>query len=622
MIANIIPLRRLPRSLEAFSYQVPEKIQETVKVGQLVLIPFRNSQEFGIVLSLDNTLNGEKLKCIQEILNQEPIVAESYLHFCKKISLLYGISMSALFQMAFPDIGIRTVKKIELLPIPDPKTSPGLPWYKKYNSPDEHKNVLIQAVKGQTLFFVPEKQYLQPVFDLLPSEMQEQTVLWHGDLKTKEKREKWFQIRNNEKKIIVGTRSAAFLPLCHLETLVVDYEHHREHKNGDQAPRFSLKDITPLLCEAVGSREIHMSYSPSVSSYFFIHKNGYGNSKSEKILDFLALEKNKKTEIIDMNNEKKAGNTSLLCEKIEALIHTSPHDVFLLVNRKGAATGVVCPDCKHEEKCFQCGLFLMYHEREKILKCHYCNIQKYLPTVCPECRSAAWKFTGTGTESIEKRIREIAPSHKQVIRIDSEESLPMEAKIQKPKIVIGTEKAIESVKWEKTDMVAVIDFDRQITFPEYKTSEQVWQLIAEIQYCRKPDSHFLIQTRDPKQLILRSLSEPDRFYRTELNTRQKLSYPPYVYLVRYIGGGLNAQTSWKEAQKVAESIQSILTKGQKKGTVTGPIELQPKYFKGKFWYGIIVKLEYKNWQQDVCDINMIIPAHWKIDPNPENLLQP
>lgn len=622
MIANIIPLRRLPRSLEAFSYQVPETFRETLTVGQLVSIPFRNSQEFGIVLSMDKTMGGEKLKYVETIVHSEPIVAESYLQFCKKISLLYGISLSAILQMAFPDIGTRTAKKISLLPLPQKKDLSSLPIYNKYNSPEEHKNFLISAVQGQTIFFVPEKQYLQSLFDLLPFELQEQTVLWHGDLKTKEKREIWFQIRNNEKKIIVGTRSAAFLPLCHVETIVVDYEHHIEHKNGDQAPRFSLKDITPLIAQAVGAQEIHMSYSPSVSSYFFLHKNGYSNSKKEQLLDFSSLVKNGKIEIVDMNNEKKAGNSSPVCEKIEHLIQDSLHDIFLLINRKGSATGVICPDCKYEEKCSQCGLFLMYHEREKFLKCHYCNAQKYLPPVCPKCRSASWKFTGTGTESIEKRIREISPKQKQIIRIDSEESGTVPEETKTPKIIIGTEKAIESVKWEKTHTVAVIDFDRQIIYPEYKTSEHVWQLLTEIQYCRQPGTEFLIQTRDPKHLILRSLSEPDRFYRTELNTRQKLGYPPYTFLIRYVHCALNAQAGWDEATKVAKTIETVLTKGQKKGTVTGPIELHPKYFKGKFWYGIIVKLEYKNWQQDVIDINMIIPAHWKIDPNPENLLQP
>lgn len=622
MITNIVPLRRFPRSFESFTYKVEEEWQKTLRVGQLVQIPFRNSQEFGVVLSINETESQEKLKSLHSIISEEEIVSAGYLEFLKTISHLYGISMGALGETFLPKFGTRTAKKFSLSPLPHPLPSNTLPLYKKYGSKEEHQKTLLESLQGQTMIFVPEKHYLKVVYEFLPKELQEKTVLWHSDLKTKEKRTIWLQVRNNEKQIIIGTRSAIALPFVHIQTLIVDYEHHGEYKNSDQAPRFDLKDITPLICQYSGAQEIHMSYTPSVTSYYFLHKGGYQNTSAEETLQFIELTKNKLPRIVDMDKEKKGGNYSPLSEEIKIALEKSPENIFLLVNRIGAARIVFCKDCHHEEKCSDCGLPFVFHEKEKILKCHYCKTQKPLSLQCSNCHNTSIEFKGIGTESIEKNVREIVGKRKNIIRIDGEQQSVEIPKSDMPTIVIGTEKAIESIEWKKTHLIAIVDFDRQATFPEYKTSENVWQLIQEIQHARREDSTFLIQTYNPKHLICRSLREPDRFYRTELSTRKTLLYPPYIFLVRYFGGNLEANRGLKEAEEVREKIEDILTKNSKTGTLTGPIELQPKYFKGKFWYGIIIKLEAQNRFLILSEMNSIIPSHWKIDPNPKYLLQP
>lgn len=622
MITNIVPLRRFPRSFESFTYKVPEEYQATLEVGQLVQIPFRNSQEFGIVLSLDKNETKDTLKPIHHIVCDVPLVSAEYIEFLRKISHIYGISLGALAETFLPQFGARTSKNLFLSPLPSPPSSSELPLYKKYFSSQDHKQTLSDSIEGQTLIFVPEKQCLKVILDMLPPDLQSETVLWHGDLKTKEKRNTWFQIRNNEKKIIIGTRSAISLPLVHLKTLIVDYEHHSEYKNSDQAPRFDLKDITPYIRAYTGAREIHMSYTPSVTSYYFLHKGGYQNKNIEETLSFETIKKDHLPRIVDMDKEKKGGNYSPLSEEMKIALKESTEDIFLLVNRKGAARILICKDCRYEENCSQCGLPLVYHEKEKLLKCHYCKTQKPFPLVCPKCHSTELEQKGMGTESIEKNVREMVGNKKNIIRIDSEENSPPKISSSLPKIIIGTEKAIETVEWEKTGLISIIDFDRQVTFPEYKTSENVWQLIQEIQHARRPDSVFYIQTYNPQHLICRSLREPHRWYRTELNTRKTVGYPPYTFLVRYFGGNMNASASPQEAAAVSLCIEKILTKETKKGTLTGPIELQPKYFKGKFWYGIIIKLDSQEWYTPLDEINQCIPSHWKIDPNPKYLLQP
>ncbi len=623
MIAHIVPLARLPRSFETFTYQVPEHLAFHMHVGQMVHIPFRNSQKLGIVLSLEDGQHKTTLKPITNIIHPEPLVSSPYLNFIKKISDWYGISLSSLLTMSFPSFSQRSLKKIELIKfLPTKKFQSTPPRYASYINEDEHKKIIQDSIgEGQTLILVPEKQHLSVLLNFFPEELKSQIGVWHGNLKTTEKRSLWLAVRNNEKKIIIATRSGVLLPFFDLKTVCVDYEHHNEHKNADQAPRFTVKDLTEFMRMYEGVNEIHTSFSRSVSSYYFLYKGQYQNPIPEKkLLDkTVSLPK-----IIDMNTERKSGNTSPLSEYVEERIQTSPHDIFLLVNRKGSATGVVCKDCQFEEKCPDCSLFFVYHATENILKCHYCKKQKKISVKCPQCLSTNWIFQGLGTESLEKKVYALAP-HKHILRIDGDTEHSHQSLTDfshTPKIIIGTEKGIEYVNWEKNTLVVLLDFDRRASYPEYKTLENVWHLIDEIQYTKKKECEFVIQTSNTKHIILKSLSEPDRFYRTELNLRKSLGYPPYTSLIRFFGGNPENTMAMDQAKKFCETIENILTKMQKKGKVIGPLELQPKYFQRKFWYGILVKLEPFDQEVILKELIPFSPKDWKVDPNPESLLSP
>lgn len=626
MLANIVLLRRLPKAFDTFTYLVPTELESQILVGQLVQIPFRNSQTIGIVFSLEDagkkTLN-KKIKPVSQILFPDPFLPESFLLFLQKVGKIYGVALSTLFENALPDMTVRTLKQLKAPLIPTKDVVETLPLYKKYTSSEEHKEMILDSLHGQTLILLPEKQYLKTLFDFLPTSLQKQTVMWHGDLKATEKRKVWCEIRNKEKNIILSTRSGVLLPLCQLDTIIVDYEQHREHKNAEQAPRFQVKDMTPLICEYSGAREIYMSYSPSIESYYSLYKGGYQNENGEETLHFGKLPEEQLPRIMNMKDERKGGNNSPLCEELERNIVEASGDIFLFINRKGAGSVLICKDCRYEEKCTQCDLPFVHHAEKKLLICHYCKVQKPVPLSCVKCGSVVLEFKGVGTESVEKRVRELLKnSKKNVVRIEGEEEVNLQNENVGPKVIIGTEKAFEYVKWNTTSLVAMLDLDRQLSLPEFKASECAWDLIQEIQYFRSLQSQFFIQTLDTKQLLIKSLREPDRFYRTNLNTRQSLGYPPYRFLVRYFYGDVNADIALREAKKVCFDLEQFLTKEQKKATITGPIELQPKYSRGRFWYGIIIKLEKKNWYEGLCEINSLIPAGWKIDPNPNTLLHP
>ena len=143
--------------------------------------------------------------------------------------------------------------------------------------------------------------------------------------------------------------------------------------------------------------------------------------------------------------------------------------------------------------------------------------------------------------------------------------------------------ALPFVRWDKTELIVLLGLDQQLSIPEYRASENVWQLIREIQHRsnNQDKSKIIIQTFHPDHLVFKGLNEPDRFYRTELNSRKKLGYPPYRYLVRYFYGDINQERAKKESEKFYASLKEQLTAGKIDAILTYPIEMQPRYYRGR-----------------------------------------
>ncbi|MBI4992871.1 MAG: primosomal protein N' [Candidatus Magasanikbacteria bacterium] len=628
MIAKVIPLQRLPKSLSVFDYLVPNALADEIAVGQIVEILFRKAKHLGLVFLLadDNTSKSKKLETVQNILNPVPLLSSQQINFLFELSLWYGVSPSTLIKMALPPLQKNKIKKIILKNIKfdfpllcGGEVSSRLAIaFSQYHDQSEHRTQLKKHLKNKTLILVPEINLIDEVKQLLPAERQEKIVVWHSELSEKQQFENWTQIRNQKKSIIIGTRGAVFLPLDGFKSIIIDYEHDENHKHWDQSPRFHTKDVIAKL----NIKTTLLSYSPSAATYYHVHKKNYlGKLKLTPAKD--ACLTGRQAQIVEMRNERLGGNYGALSEAVKQAIADAKQDIFVYVNCLGFATSVGCNDCGYVEECPNCKNALVYHEKTLTLHCHYCRTQKPMILICPRCHSSLTKLYGAGTEFIEKEVRRIfgADSHKEIIRLDSE-NFPPEENTEKFRVIIGTKMALRRIRWDKTDLVVFIDIDRQMNIPEYLAQEEVWHLIQEVFFRKQTGAKLIIQTFQKINLICRSLSEPDRFYRTTLNSRRALGYPPYLYLTRYFYGNINAAAAQKEAQQVTADIRQGLTKSQKKIILLGPIEMHPKFYRGQFWYEIIAKLPPDTWQDDLKYLNQFIPANWKIDPNPISILSP
>ena len=516
----------------------------------------------------------------------------------------------------------RKLKKIELTKNKKKGVKPKkqkLPKYHLYKNEQNHRDILEKITKGQTLILVPEVYLIDEVFGLLNKEQQKKTVIWNGSLSTKEKFERWLQIRNGEKTIILGTRAAVFLPFTNLKTIIIDFEEKENHKHWDQTPRFHAKDIASLLSKIHSSNLHLLSYSPSVESYFYVHKNNYKASNTFEQTKY----ESKNFSLVNMTDERRGKNFSIFSSDVEDAIIETKGDVFLFINRLGFATSVGCNDCGHKETCSGCKTPLVYHEKTRTLHCHYCKTKRAMQHACPTCRSTLVELRGMGTEHVDSLVRKLLGqknTHK-IIRIDSDNQF-IDEKDDTPRLVIGTEMAFQHIRWKSTDLIVFLDIDKQLALPEFLAAEHVWHRIGEVNYRRNDSSTFYIQTFNPNQLVLKSTTEPDRFYRTDLNLRRSLGYPPYQYLTRYFFGHQNQMVAKKQAENLEKHLRERLTNEKKGIIISSHIEMHPRFYRRKFWYAILVKLPTKTWQDDLVWLNQYVPGSWKIDPNPISILSP
>lgn len=611
MIASVILVGRLPRSLGVFDYLVPAELETGIHAGQLVSVPFRSSTRFGIVKS-ERAGTDARLKMLDSVVSTEPFLLSAQMTMIDSLATWYGVSPAAIAAMMLPPLQKRKFRNIsmaEQTSIRRKKISQ--PIFHLYRSEQEHADCLREALFGTTLLLVPTRAILESVKKLLSPHVRDSALFWHSDMTPKEQFAGWFAVRNGEKRIVAGLRSALFLPFPRLDRIVIDYEHDENHKSWDGAPRYHAKDVAELLADLSGATLHCMSFSPSVENYFHIFSGRLALSRRKKQItkpEQLLSPIRERPEIVDMRDERKKKNFSLFADRSVDAIQSASGDIFLFLNRVGFATSVGCNDCGYIARCPSCQLPFIYHEEKRMLACHHCRTQTPLPLSCPVCASPVVQLRGAGTESAEKEIRRIlgVQNPRAIVRIDRESEGGM-PDTEKSRIIIGTDMALPHIRWDKTDCIVFLDFDKQLAIPEYMSTERAWHRIAEVQYKRSSDSRFFIQTFHPEHMLFRSLSEPDRFYRTELSGRKAFGYPPYAYLVRYIHDARDA---------------FALTDGSLSSILTPPVETHPKYSRGIYWQTRMARLSADAWQEELPMLNARVPQTWKIDPHPISLLAP
>ena len=337
------------------------------------------------------------------------------------------------------------------------------------------------------IVLVPEISLTPQMVDRFLARFGENNIaILHSKLSDGERFDEWKRIESGEARIVVGARSAIFAPIKNLGVIIIDEEHDSSYKS-EKTPTYHAKDLAKFIAKKSNCPLVLGSATPDVCTYYdatcgkvnlFTLKHRAGKASLPE------------TEIIDLREELKAGNRSMLSRKLQEEIQNNldnKKQTILFLNRRGYSSFVMCRDCGYTAKCKNCNITLTYHKFENKLKCHYCGFETNIMNICPNCESKNIKYFGTGTQKLEDEVHKLFPSIS-TIRMDidtvtkknSHEEILNKFKNDKIDVLIGTQMVVKGHHFPNVTLVGVIAADTGLNIGDYRALERTFQTIVQV----------------------------------------------------------------------------------------------------------------------------------------------
>ena len=432
--------------------------------------------------------------------------------------------------------------------------------------------LIINALKqnSQVLYLVPEIGLTTQLVERLQRIFGEKLLVYHSKISDSQRVEIWnILLQNADNKVVIGTRSAIFLPFKNLGFIVVDEEHDTSFKQNDVSPRYNARSAAGFFGQIFGAKILLGSATPSVESY---SKAQYGKFGLAELYTRFSNAQLPDIQLIDINEmyykKRMKGHFSLeLIEKIEQSL-AKKEQVILFQNRRGFSLAQECPDCGFVRKCAKCDVSLTWHKFTNVLSCHYCGYVAQNQQVCKNCGSKNLLNRGFGTEQVQQEAMSLFPDAK-IGRLDfdttrkkasfSEILAGFEQK--NIDILVGTQMVSKGIDFSNVGLVGVMNADNLMNFPDFRSHENAFQTLVQVsgRAGRKAEqSSVIIQTFSPKSTLLQCVKNNDYqlFFKTQMAERQLFNYPPYCRLVQLTLKHKNENI----VQQAAENFVEILAK--------------------------------------------------------------
>lgn len=394
------------------------------------------------------------------------------------------------------------------------------------------------------LFLLPEISITKQIVQRLEKKYGKQLGFYHQKLTDFERVEVWRKIKNNDIKILIGTRNALFLPFPNIGLIVVDEEHDSAYKPREVSPFFNARDAAQILAKYYGASVILGSATPSVETYYL--------AKTDKIKYVFLGERFGNVKLPDFelinfkeaqNAKKVVGNFShYLTEEIQKELDLKKQ-TMVLHNRRGYANVVECETCGYVNYCSNCDVVMTYHKYNNEMKCHYCGQKASKPSSCPKCHSDNLNVRGVGVEQIHEEISRIFPEA-EIDRMDVDsmrkkfayEKLYEKLEDGETEILVGTQMISKGLDFDNIELIAIPRADSLLYVQDFRAEERAFQLITQVsgRAGRKSGTgKVLIQTYNPEHEVFQLLKENNvaQIYEHFLRERKKFLYPPYVKLL-------------------------------------------------------------------------------------------
>lgn len=366
-------------------------------------------------------------------------------------------------------------------------------------------------------------------------------IFYHSNLSDNERYIQYNRIKNQEAKIVVGTRSSIFLPFNDLGLIIIDEEHDSSYKQ-DNTPLYNAKNVAIKLAMMHKAKVLLASATPSLESYSRALKNDYLLLTLKNRINFTPP----KIEIVDLSKSLRRRHHSIISEELLNEIDRvlkARHQVIILLNRRGYSPVVKCGTCNRVIMCDDCDVALSYHKDENILKCHQCGRTYSLNKECPNCHGHNLLFYSFGTKKIEEELQKLFPDshiarmdHDNISKQNNQEKILKSFERHEIDILIGTQMIAKGLDFPLVELVGILNADAGLMHQDYNSAKMTFDLLMQAsgRSGRSDiDGKVIIEAFNPEHYVLNAVLKQDYnyFYNIEMNYRFQAKYPPYSHIV-------------------------------------------------------------------------------------------
>lgn len=610
-----------------FQYRIPPENRIPIYIGQRVEVPFNKRSLVGYIIGLTEKPITTSLRYFYRLIDITPTVSPEFFTLSRWIAKRYICSWGEALAAILPGHLRPTRSAVSILPPPPSLVTPFLPTSEQdyvlrqigekmilrqfasfllYGITDSGKTeVYLQAIANaltlgrQAIFLLPEISLTSQFIDQLRQRFGQRIGIWHSRLSWGERYWVWQAAKEGRIDVVLGVRSAIFVPFHNLGVIVIDEEHEPAYKQ-DKKPMYHTREIAFQRARWHKTVLILGSATPSLESFYRAQQ---GEFKLLELTERVSERKLPIIKIVNLCSQEIKKQPSIFSPELVLAVQErlSRHEqVILFINRRGFITFILCRSCGWVFRCPHCSISLVYHFTDNKLRCHYCGFQEDFNQVCPRCQGKFLFSCGGGTQKVELEIKKLFPQAR-VFRMDIDTATPKNVytqmyeafKEEKIDILVGTQMIAKGFDFPKVTLVGVIDADVTLHLPEFRSAERTFQLITHVAgRAGRGDikGEVIVQTHCPEQYSLLAASKHDYrgFYQQEIALRQTLFYPPFSHLVNIILRGINEEMVNKEAEDFAAWLTTLVG-AEEKIKILGPVPAVRYKLANKYRYQVLLK---------------------------------
>ena len=618
-IARVSPDLRAGPPAALYDYLIPTELQDQIRLGQRVVVPFGRRRVFGFVVELLNESPIEELRPLERIRDEEPLLLPHQITLAQWIASHYLCPLPEVLRAMIPP-ALRTGKAtarrraaskrpaadsaamtgsdapLKLTPAQEEAFAPirdAVTWSRAEEfllfgvTGSGKTEVYLAAIKAAlaqgkgAIVLVPEISLTPQTEKRFAVHFPGIVAVLHSGLTVAERGREWRRVRAGQAQVVVGSRSAIFAPMANPGVVIVDEEDSSSYKQYDAMPRYQAADVARHLGRVLSVPVVLGSATPRLEAY--------RQAVGDKGLRLLRMSHRfggrplPPVEIVDLREELAWGNRSPFSRRLAELVSETLREGgqgILFLNRRGTSSVVLCRSCGEALGCPNCSVSLTLHLQGRLCTCHYCDHQLVLPEACPSCGSRLLRALGAGTERIEAEARELWPEAR-ILRMDRDTVGHRDAHREiyeafvrrEADLLIGTQMVAKGWDLPGVRLVGIVNADIALHFPDFRAAEKTFSLLTQVAgRAGRGDepAQVILQTYSPDHPVVQLASAHDYegFAAMELEARRQLRFPPFTRLLVLT----RSDPSDREAREQAR-LEAVRLRGLLEGTeveVLGP----------------------------------------------------